>query len=178
MASADQSTLQPSGQSESLATIKRLWPYLWPAERPDLRRRVAIALVLMLIGKVVTVLLPYVYKWTTDSLLPAHHAAVSYSPWLSLPVVLVVAYGVVRILFNGLNQLRDALFASVGQYAVRGMGTRTFQHLHELSLRFHLARRTGGLSRVIERGAQASKPSSGSPSWSGRRRSSSSRSCR
>ncbi|MDR3497268.1 MAG: ABC transporter ATP-binding protein/permease [Ancalomicrobiaceae bacterium] len=154
MASADQSTLQPSGQSESLATIKRLWPYLWPAERPDLRRRVAIALVLMLIGKVVTVLLPYVYKWTTDSLLPAHHAAVSYSPWLSLPVVLVVAYGVVRILFNGLNQLRDALFASVGQYAVRGMGTRTFQHLHELSLRFHLARRTGGLSRVIERGAQ------------------------
>ncbi|MDR3374698.1 MAG: ABC transporter ATP-binding protein/permease [Ancalomicrobiaceae bacterium] len=148
------SPAQPNaGSSNTLATIKRLWPYLWPTERPDLKRRVVIALALMLAGKVVTVLLPYVYKWTTDSLLPGH-AVQPDAAWLALPVLLVVAYGLVRILFNGLNQLRDALFAAVGQYAVRGMGTRTFRHLHELSLRYHLARRTGGLSRVIERGAQ------------------------
>ena len=140
-------------KKESFATLKRLRPYLWPTERPDLQMRVMVALMLMVAGKVVTVLLPFVYKWTTDALMPQALAGQSSATLLSLPILLVLAYGAVRILFNGLNQIRDALFASVGQYAVRGMGTRTFQHLHELSLRYHLARRTGGLSRIIERGA-------------------------
>ncbi len=152
-ATASNSAPQPK-PTQGLATLERLRPYLWPTERPDLKNRVAIALVLMVVAKIITVMLPYVYKWTTDSLLPSSIAGMQSHGLLSLPVLLVLAYGVVRILFNGLNQVRDALFAAVGQYAVRGMGTRTFQHLHELSLRYHLTRRTGGLSRVIERGAQ------------------------
>jgi len=141
-------------KDHGFASLRRLWPYLWPAERPDLQRRVMVALVLMVLGKIVTVMLPFVYKWGTDALLPAAiKSETTSNAWLALPVLLVVLYGVVRILFNGLNQLRDGLFAAVGQYAVRGMGTRTFRHLHELSLRYHLTRRTGGLSRVIERGA-------------------------
>jgi len=143
-----------AGDENSVAALRRLWPYLWPSERPDLQRRVLLALVLMVLGKIVTVALPLVYKWSTDALLPsAIKADAAANPWIAMPVLLVILYGVVRILFNAFNQLRDALFAAVGQYAVRGMGTRTFRHLHELSLRYHLTRRTGGLSRVIERGA-------------------------
>lgn len=142
-----------SGDGANFQSLKRLWPYLWPADRPDLQRRVLFAIALMVIGKVVTMMLPFVYKWTTDSLLPANlKAAATQYPWFAAPVLLVALYGLVRILFNGLNQWRDGLFAAVGQHAVRGMGTRTFKHLHELSLRYHLTRRTGGLSRVIERG--------------------------
>jgi ATP-binding cassette subfamily B protein len=143
-----------SSNDGSFVALRRLWPYLWPSDRPDLKRRVLIALALMVAGKVVTVMLPFVYKWTTDALLPAAvKNEATANAWLALPVLLVVLYGAVRVLFNGLNQWRDGLFAAVGQYAVRGMGTRTFRHLHELSLRYHLTRRTGGLSRVIERGA-------------------------
>lgn len=142
-----------SGDGATFQSLKRLWPYLWPVDRPDLQRRVLFAIALMVIGKIVTMMLPFVYKWTTDSLLPANlKAAATQYPWFAAPVLLVALYGVVRILFNGLNQWRDGLFAAVGQHAVRGMGTRTFKHLHELSLRYHLTRRTGGLSRVIERG--------------------------
>lgn len=142
-----------SGDGASFQSLKRLWPYLWPVDRPDLQRRVLFAIALMVIGKIVTMMLPFVYKWTTDSLLPANlKSAATQYPWFAVPVLLVALYGVVRIAFNGLNQWRDGLFAAVGQHAVRGMGTRTFKHLHELSLRYHLTRRTGGLSRVIERG--------------------------
>ncbi len=142
-----------SGDGASFQSLKRLWPYLWPVDRPDLQRRVLFAITLMVIGKIVTMMLPFVYKWTTDSLLPTNlKAAATQYPWFAVPVLLVALYGVVRIAFNGLNQWRDGLFAAVGQHAVRGMGTRTFKHLHELSLRYHLTRRTGGLSRVIERG--------------------------
>ncbi|KAE9421942.1 hypothetical protein Angca_007942, partial [Angiostrongylus cantonensis] len=142
-----------SGDGATFESLKRLWPYLWPVDRPDLQRRVLFAIVLMVIGKIVTMMLPFVYKWTTDSLLPANlKAAVTQYPWFAAPVLFVALYGVVRIVFNALNQWRDGLFAAVGQHAVRGMGTRTFKHLHELSLRYHLTRRTGGLSRVIERG--------------------------
>ena len=139
-------------EGKTLETLKNLWPHLWPADRPELKRAVALALAALVLGKVLTVFLPYVYKWSTDLL------AVGPEPQkaqlLAVPVLLVIAWGVVRIASVGFNQLRDALFAAVGQHAVRGLATQTFRHLHALSLRYHLTRRTGGLSRIVERGAK------------------------
>ncbi|BBE70595.1 ABCB family ABC transporter ATP-binding protein/permease [Oharaeibacter diazotrophicus] len=143
--SADDSTLGK--------TIANLWPYLWPSERPDLKMRVALAVAALVVAKVATVLVPYLYGWATDALAPEAPSDRAVL-MMSMPVFLVVAYGVGRILLNAFNQLRDALFAEVGQYAVRTLAFRTFTHLHALSLRFHLQRRTGGLSRVIERGVK------------------------
>ncbi|WP_254170431.1 ABCB family ABC transporter ATP-binding protein/permease [Roseibium polysiphoniae] len=128
-----------------------LWPYIWPAHRPDLKGRVLLAVVALVIAKVVTVFSPYFFAWSTDALtgetdnLPA---------FLVAPIMLVLAYNAARVLAVAFNQMRDALFARVGQHAVRQLANITFRHLHELSLRFHLARRTGGLSRVIERGVK------------------------
>ena len=133
-------------------TIRNLWPYMWPSERPDLKLRVVWATVFLIVAKLVLMLVPYFFKWTTDSL-SGHNSAPGFMPQIMLgAVMLVLSYNVARVLQGGLNQLRDALFASVGQYAVRKLAYRTFVHMHELSLRFHLERRTGGLSRVIERG--------------------------
>ncbi len=143
--SADDATL--------VDTIRNLWPYIWPSARPDLKWRVALALAALVVAKIVTVLIPYLYGWTTDALAPEGRDD-RVILMMSLPVFLVVAYGVGRILLNAFNQIRDALFAEVGQYAVRTLAFRTFTHLHALSLRFHLQRRTGGLSRVIERGVK------------------------
>jgi ATP-binding cassette, subfamily B, heavy metal transporter len=108
----------------------------------------------LVVAKVVTVLVPYFFKWATDALDAANGSGDRTVLLLSLPVLFVLAYGVGRVLLAGFNQLRDALFAEVSQYAVRSLAYRTFVHLHALSLRFHLARRTGGLSRVIERGVK------------------------
>ncbi|MBB2970257.1 ABC transporter ATP-binding protein/permease [Mesorhizobium sp. RMAD-H1] len=141
-----------SGQT--LQTIRNLWPYMWPDERPDLKMRVVWATFYLVISKIVLILVPYFFKWATNAL-NGKLQAPDYVPALLLgTVMLVVAYNVARIVQAGLNQLRDALFASVGQYAVRQLAYRTFVHMHELSLRFHLERRTGGLSRVIERGTK------------------------
>jgi ATP-binding cassette subfamily B protein len=146
--------VSPIVEDHTLATLKSLWPHLWPQNRPDLKRAVVAALVSLVAGKLLTVWLPFVYKWVTDDLAPSALEPARANPWLSIPVLLVVAYAVARIASNGFNQLRDALFAAVGQHAVRDLATSTFRHLHALSLRYHLARRTGGLSRVIERGAK------------------------
>ena len=97
--------------------------------------------------------MPVTYKWATDALAPGVSGLDARAQWLAVPILIVLGYGVVRIVSTGLNQLRDALFAKVGQFAVRALANQTFHHLHQLSLRFHLQRRTGGLSRVIERGA-------------------------
>nr|WP_244303537.1 ABC transporter ATP-binding protein/permease [Roseibium sediminis] len=132
-------------------TLVNLWPYIWPENRPDLKARVLLAIFALVIAKIVTVLSPYFFAWASDALtgetsnLPA---------FLVAPVMLVLAYNVARVLAVAFNQLRDALFAQVGQHAVRQLAIITFRHLHRLSLRFHLARRTGGLSRVIERGVK------------------------
>lgn len=138
-------------EGSTMSTLANLWPYIWPSDRPDLKRRVLLAVVALIIAKFVTVLSPYFFAWATDALtgevadLPA---------FLVAPVMLVLAYNAARILAVAFNQLRDALFARVGQHAVRQLAKLTFRHLHQLSLRFHLARRTGGLSRVIERGVK------------------------
>ncbi len=138
-------------------TLGSLWPYMWPTDRPDLKQRVALALGVLIAAKIVTVLVPYTYKWATDALLtPPEGAAAAANLGLAVlitvPIMLVVANGVGRILSNVFNNLRDALFAKVGQHAVRQLAYKTFVHMHELSLRYHLQRRTGGLSRIIERG--------------------------
>ncbi len=143
--SADEGALLP--------TLRNLWPYIWPTERADLKKRVALAIVALVIAKIITVLVPYTYKWATDALTaPGGEGSAGIPAYALVPVMLVVAYGGGRIMMIGFNQLRDALFAKVGQHAVRQLAYKTFAHIHTLSLRFHLQRRTGGLSRVIERG--------------------------
>ena len=140
----------PRGAKETLDFV---WPYIWPKGRMDLKFQVVFALVAMVLGKIVTVLIPYTYKWATNAFGAAHPANLSFWELIILsPIIMVVAYNGARFLSQALNNLRDALFAAVGQHAVRGLSNRAFQHLHNLSLRFHLKRRTGGLSRVIERG--------------------------
>ena len=144
-----------SADSGSLwQTLFNLWPYMWPEGRPDLKMRVVWATVFLVVAKIVLILVPYFFKWSTDALARDGGPMPDLPAILLAPVMLVVAYNVVRIAQWGFNQLRDALFARVGQHAVRQLGFRTFVHMHELSLRFHLERRTGGLSRIIERGVK------------------------
>jgi|RhiMethySRZTD1v2_1073278.scaffolds.fasta_scaffold00376_33 ATP-binding cassette, subfamily B, heavy metal transporter len=139
-----------------LSTIVRLWPYIWPSERGDLKMRVVGSLLLLLAAKLATVAVPFTFKWATDALAGQGSAPVAASDWLlwviAAPVAMTIAYGGMRILMAALTQLRDGLFAKVAMHAVRRLAYRTFVHMHELSLRFHLERKTGGLTRVLERG--------------------------
>ncbi|MDP3316878.1 MAG: ABC transporter ATP-binding protein/permease, partial [Devosia sp.] len=134
-------------------TVANLWQYMWPKDRPDLKFRVLLAIGALLLSKVATTLVPFAYKGVIDAL----NAATPDNTLvmgIAIPLVLVIAYGVGNIFDAGFQQLRDVLFASVGQNAVRKLALQTFEHMHRLSLRFHLSRRTGGLSRVIERGTK------------------------
>jgi ABC-type transport system involved in Fe-S cluster assembly, permease and ATPase components len=140
--------------SNPLRTLINLWPYMWPAERLDLKMRVVWATVFLLVAKIVLLLVPYFFKWATDALNGKMDATGILPAFMLGAVMLVIGYNLARIAQWGLNQLRDALFASVGQYAVRRLANLTFVHMHQLSLRFHLERKTGGLSRVIERGTK------------------------
>ena len=135
------------------STIRNLWSYMWPENRPDLKLRVVLALSALLASKVATTLVPFAYKGIIDSL-DGTSPDSTLILGLAIPVVLVIAYVVGNIIDAGFQQLRDVLFASVGQHAVRKLALQTFHHMHRLSLRFHLQRRTGGLSRVIERGTK------------------------
>ncbi|MCA1366408.1 ABC transporter ATP-binding protein/permease [Bradyrhizobium sp. BRP14] len=137
-----------------VGTIANLWPYMWPADRIDLKLRVVWATVILVVAKVVLILVPYFFKWATDALNNKPDTLGFLPQFLTGAVMLVLAYNLARLLQAGLNQLRDALFASVGQHAVRQLAYKTFVHMHQLSLRFHLERRTGGLSRIIERGTK------------------------
>ncbi|WP_245514879.1 ABCB family ABC transporter ATP-binding protein/permease [Jiella endophytica] len=131
---------------------------MWPGERPDLKMRVVYASVFLVLAKLLTVGVPYFFKWATDALDGTSSQPGAATGWLPIllagAITLVVSYNVARVISVGLNQLRDALFARVGQHAVRQLAYRTFVHMHRLSLRFHLERRTGGLSRIIERGTK------------------------
>ncbi len=133
--------------------FRGLLPFVWPEDRPDLRTRVVLAFAVLVLAKLVTVAVPIFYKDATDRLTAiAGEGALSAGQGLVVGVgVLIVAYGTGRVLMMVLTQIRDVIFTEVGQNAVRQLNSRTFQHLHRLSLRFHLERRTGGLSRVIER---------------------------
>ena len=159
-ASAAAETGKPADrrQDSMLETLRGLWPYMWPGDRPDLKVRVVIALLVLVAAKLVTVLVPYTYKWATDALVavqeagPASVAERGLLIAITVPILLIAASGVGRILMAVFNNIRDALFAKVGQHAVRQLAYKSFVHMHDLSLRYHLQRRTGGLSRIIERG--------------------------
>jgi ATP-binding cassette subfamily B protein len=142
-----------------LDNLGHLWPYIWPAERPDLRLRVLGALVLLLLAKLATVAVPFTFKWATDALAGHPSAPAGSESWLgwalAAPVLMTVAYGGMRILMAALTQVRDGLFAKVAMHAVRRLALMTFEHMHALSLRFHLERKTGGLTRVLQRGRDA-----------------------
>src|SRR6202142_80046 len=142
-----------------LTTVIHLWPYIWPSDRRELKLRVIGAMVLLLIAKLATIAVPFTFKWAIDALAGHGSATVAASEWLvwalSVPVAMTIAYGGMRILMAALTQLRDGLFAKVAMHAVRRLAFRTFVHMHELSLRFHLERQTGGLTRVLGRGRNA-----------------------
>ncbi|MGZ3298735.1 MAG: ABC transporter transmembrane domain-containing protein, partial [Asticcacaulis sp.] len=145
----------PKPKPKASETIAFLKPYLWPADRADLRLQVVLAVLAMVAGKVFTVLTPLFLKWATNAFAAKAPALAHPDLWtvlISLPLMMIVGYGLSRILGNVFNNVRDGLTAPVGQHAVRGLANRAFVHLHNLSLRYHLQRRTGGLSRVIERG--------------------------
>lgn len=126
-------------------TLLTLAVYLWPKKRIDLKARVIFAILMLVSAKVINVYVPFLYKQAVDALSVE-------KALLSLPLVLIIAYGFARILYQSLGELRDFIFAKVSQHAQRTIGLKTFKHLHGLSLSFHLDRQTGGLSRVIERG--------------------------
>jgi ATP-binding cassette, subfamily B, heavy metal transporter len=138
------------------SVLRELMPYIWPANRADLRRRVVLAMAALVVAKVITLAVPIAYKTVVDVLTGNASgktvAGLSAFGLAAIPAVLIVAYGVGRVLMVLFAQLRDAWFTVVAQNAVRQLANRTFRHLHTLSLRFHLERRTGGLNRVIERG--------------------------
>jgi ATP-binding cassette subfamily B protein len=149
---------QPNGLP---GTWTKLWPYLWPHGRPDLQRRVFLAFGLLLVAKGVTMVTPFAFKWATDALVAVTggnqgaEAAATAGSWLwKAPILLTAIYGLTRIIMAVLTQLRDGLFAKVAMHAVRNLALQTFEHMHRLSLRFHLERKTGGLTRVLERGRE------------------------
>ena len=145
-----------SGERGTLfSTLVHLWPYIWPSDRPDLKLRVLGAMVLLLFAKLATIAVPFTYKWATDALVGQPSAPVAASPWawvIAIPIAMTIAYGGMRLLMALLTQVRDGIFARVAMHAVRRLAILTFQHMHQLSLRFHLERKTGGLTRMLERG--------------------------
>ena len=138
------------------STVRNLWPYIWPSSRGDLKRRIWIALAMLLVAKVITMAVPYSFKWATDAITGRHDHGLAFLPAdFAGPIALTALYGVLRIVMALITQSRDALFASVAMHAVRRLATEVFVHLHDLSLRYHLERKTGGLTRVLERGRTA-----------------------
>ncbi len=133
-------------ERSTLQTIRSLLPYLWPKDSFSARLRVTVAFVFLLAAKGATVLVPLIYSRAVDALAP-HMGGV-----LAVPMALIVGYGLLRIAASGFGEMRDAVFAAVQQRTVRRVALQTFRHLHHLSLRFHLDRQTGGLSRAIDRG--------------------------
>ncbi|GBD47968.1 ABCB family ABC transporter ATP-binding protein/permease [Methylopila sp. Yamaguchi] len=161
------SGLDPAGtkvRAEGFAffrTMRVLQPFMWPGDRPDLKRRIAFAVVLLVLTKLVTVIVPYGFKWATDALTriangeaaPAGDGFAAFA--LGAPIVMVVAYGIGRVSMVGLAQLRDGITGAVVMHAVRRLALLVFRHIHRLSLRFHLGRRTGAISRIVDRGRNA-----------------------
>lgn len=152
MKPSDNENEAAQGRSHWL-TVKSLLPFLWAPRRADLRFRVIAALVLLILAKLVGVYVPFLFKDAVDALTPTG-IGVSESAVIVVPVALIVSYGLARVLTLLFGELRDAVFVKVGQHAMRQIALSTFRHLHQLSLRYHMDRKTGGLSRIIERGTR------------------------
>ncbi len=136
-----------------VGTITHLWPYIWPKGRPDLERRVLFSFALLIVGKLVNTGVPYAFKWGADAL--EQHGAQAVPAIVGGAVGFTILYGALRIVYALLSQARDALFAAVAMHAVKRLANDVFVHMHELSMRFHIGRKTGGLTRVLERGRDA-----------------------
>ncbi|MCK4712372.1 MAG: metal ABC transporter permease, partial [Marinosulfonomonas sp.] len=137
---------------QSRQTIRKVAPYMWPKGQGWVKRRVVVAMFLLVLAKVISVLTPFFYKAAVDAL-----TGEATSPaWMlgAGAIGLTLAYGVAKLMTVGFSQLRDAAFARVGQRALRSLALETFQHMHRLSMRYHISRKTGGLSRIIERGVK------------------------
>src|SRR3977135_524395 len=147
---------KPAEQATLIGTLVHLWPYIWPGDRYDLKMRVVWSVVLLLVAKLATLSVPVTFKWAIDALTGADTAPVLSSNWalwlVASPLIMTLSYGGLRVLMAVLTQWRDGIFARVAMHAVRKLAYLTFIHMHELSLRFHLERKTGGLTRVLERG--------------------------
>src|SRR4051812_25460691 len=140
-------------------TLVALWPFIWPSERRDLKLRILVAMILLLLAKFATIAVPFTFKWATDALTgegSAPAAANSWVTWvIAAPILMTIAYGGTRILMAVLTQMRDGVFAKVAMNAVRRLAFMVFEHMHQLSLRFHLERKTGGLTRILGRGSNS-----------------------
>ena len=141
--------LNQDEKRSALRTIRRVGPYLWPQDNSAVKTRLIVSILLLVLAKLVSAGTPFLYGYTVDSLV---------LPDASLFVIgaigLIIAYGLARVVSNGFQQLRDVVFAPVAQRALRSLALETFQHIHNLSMRYHITRRTGGLSRIIERGVK------------------------
>src|SRR5438309_7563234 len=148
----------PAENATLSGTLLHLWPYIWPGDRIDLKMRVVWSMLLLLVAKLATLSVPFTFKWAIDALTGADTAPVQASNWtlwlIASPLIMTLSYGAVRVLMAVLTQWRDGIFARVAMHAVRKLAYLTFIHMHELSLRFHLERKTGGLTRVLERGRE------------------------
>ena len=140
---------QKSEKQAAWNTTKRVAPFVWPAGDFDLRARVVLAMLALVASKFIAILAPILQAWAVDDL-----AEAGVSDFVLGAVGLTIAYGIARIATNGFQQLRDALFAKVAQRALRRLALETFEHIHKLSMRYHITRKTGGLSRIIERGVK------------------------
>ncbi|MEM9967125.1 MAG: ABC transporter ATP-binding protein/permease [Pseudomonadota bacterium] len=154
-APSDVSTARPNAirhedeAASGLLVLRRVAPYLWPKNRPWVKQRVIWALIALFISKLIAVATPFFYRDTVNVL-----AGEGVSELALGAIGLTVAYGLARLMNVGFQQLRDAIFARVAQHALRLLALRTFEHIHRLSLRYHITRKTGGLSRIIERGVK------------------------
>lgn len=144
-----------SGPRHEARTLIRLLPYLWPQGQWSLRWRMVAALVCLIGAKGATALVPLLYKAAVDQLSqPLHPVDESATLWATVPLAILLGYGGARFLQLVFSEVQDLVFSRVSEGAVRSVGLHAFRHLHRLSLRFHLERQTGGLSRVIERGTR------------------------
>jgi ABC-type transport system involved in Fe-S cluster assembly fused permease/ATPase subunit len=148
MRSLEASAPDRKGKRNDLKTLRTLMPYLWPKNNLEMRLRVAIAVLFLALAKGINVGVPILYKLAVDAL-SKNSAAI-----IVVPVGVLIAYGLARTLSLAFGEFRDAIFAKVAQRAIREAGLKTFRHLHKLSMRFHLDRQTGGLSRAVERGTK------------------------
>ena len=137
-----------TGARNDLKTIRTLLPYLWPAGERSLRARVVIAMGFLVLAKGTNVVVPIFYKHAVDAL------SADTSLIVAVPVALLIGYGLTRVMAQAFGEFRDAVFAKVAQRAIRLAGLGAFRHLHRLSLRFHLDRKTGAVSRAVERGTK------------------------
>jgi ATP-binding cassette subfamily B protein len=129
-------------------TLHLIWPYLWPKGHLGLKCRFLLAILALILAKVATLLTPLFFKEAVNQL------SIQNDLLYTIPIGMILAYGLARLLSSFFTEIRDAIFATVGQQAVRDIGLKVFEHLHNLGLRFHLERQTGGLSRAIERGTK------------------------